>query len=138
MHTSLVQHNGNTNNHFGSTNADDNNNTRTSYESEHKSEDERTSSSTHCDRISSPSEMLGTPLVGDLNSDGRLDIMYNVVWSTKDTPTRTLVVATDLETMFEKTYGKGILDFDSFQPSGEQPWTQFMGRDGDCVFRPHP
>lgn len=93
---------------------------------------------TRCGHISSPADVVvGTPLLRDLNSDGRLDIMYDVVWSAAAL-SQLLVVASDLEVLFERAYGKGILDFDTFLPPGKQPWTQYMGRDGDCVFRLYP
>lgn len=92
-----------------------------------------------CGHLSSPIHTVGTPLLTDLNSDGRLDIVYDVIWSpAMAVPPQMLVVATDLEVLFKSAYGSQILDFESFLPPEEQPWTKYMGKEGDCLFRLHP
>ena len=89
-----------------------------------------------CSHISSPTAIYTTPLLGDFNSDGRLDIAYLVVWTmTISVAPRMIIVASDLEEMFVKVYGTEILDFGTFLPPEEQPWTQYMGRTGNNIFK---
>lgn len=89
-----------------------------------------------CDHISNPTQIFTTPLLGDFDQDGRLDITYNIVWSASEyTPPRYLLAASDLESLFEEAYGTEILDFDNFLPLEDQPWTEYMGAEGNNVFR---
>lgn len=90
-----------------------------------------------CSHLAYPNSVVGTPLLTDLNSDGHQDIVYDIVWSPRTaSPPQILAVAADLELLFEKAYGKGILDFSTFVPSKDQPWSQYMGKNANCVFRP--
>jgi len=95
--------------------------------------------SSRCAHVTYPNGVVGTPLVTDLNGDGRLDVVYDVVWSSPEmaVPPSLMAVAADLEEMFEEAYGRGILDFGlTFVPAEDQPWSQYMGRSMDCVYRP--
>ena len=90
-----------------------------------------------CQHFSSPTALFTTPLLGDFDGDDRLDVSYIVVWeSAYDAAFKTLLVASDLESLFTDTYGKETLDFETFSPLDKQPWTQYMGQKGDCVFIP--
>lgn len=92
-----------------------------------------------CAHVTTPTNIFTTPLLGDFDLDGQLDIAYIVTWSSAYMQSfKTLVVASNLERLFEGAYGKGILDFDSFLPFSQQPWTQYMGRHGDSVFNTIP
>lgn len=98
---------------------------------------QRTLRRSRCGHVTYPNSVVGTPLITDLNSDGRQDIVYDVVWSPATaSPPLMMAVAADLERMFEGAYGKGILDFSTFVPPKDQPWTQYMGKHADCTFRP--
>ena len=95
--------------------------------------------SSRCSHVTYPNGMVGTPLVTDLNGDGRLDVVYDIVWSSPRmaVPPFLMSVAADLEDLFEEAYGRGILDFDLvFEPPRDQPWSQYMGRNMDSVYRP--
>ena len=88
-----------------------------------------------CGHITSPTNLFTTPLMGDFDHDGQLDLTYIVTWSSAYLQAfKTLVVASNLEELFVGAYGKEILDFDSFLPISQQPWTQYMGKNGDSVF----
>ena len=90
-----------------------------------------------CEHFSSPTALFTTPTLTDFNADKRLDITYIIVWeSPYDAAFRALLVAGDLEELFVKTYGKEVLDFETFLPIDEQPWTQYMGKRGDSNFIP--
>ena len=88
-----------------------------------------------CSHVSSPTSIYTTPLLGDFNNDGRLDVNYVIVWgSGYEGAFKTLLVTSDLERLFVGAYGKEILDFERFLSPAEQPWTQYMGQKGDNVF----
>lgn len=89
-----------------------------------------------CSHITKPTAMYTTPLLADLDRDSRLDVVYLVVWTSGyDIQSfKTLVVTSDLEKLFVQGYGKEILDFDIFLPPPEQPWTRYMGRNGNSAF----
>lgn len=90
-----------------------------------------------CQHFSSPTALFTTPLLGDFDANGRLDVSYIVVWeSAYDAAFKTLLIASDLESLFTETYGKEVLDFETFFPLNKQPWTQYMGQKGDSVFIP--
>lgn len=92
-----------------------------------------------CAHVSTPTNLFTTPLLGDFDLDGQLDIVYIVAWSSAYLQSfKMLVVASNLERLFVGAYGKGILDFDTFLPFSQQPWTQYMGRHGDSVFTVTP
>ncbi len=95
--------------------------------------------SIRCSHVSAPTVLFTTPLLGDFDLDGQLDIVYIVAWSSAYFQAyKTLVVASNLERLFVRAYGKGILDFDTFLPFSQQPWTQYMGRHGDNIFKMTP
>ena len=92
--------------------------------------------------------MIGTPAVGDFDSDGRLDVAYGVVWSSL-TPAglgaipELKVFAFTLEERYrqvvatsrdEEVKGQKIVDFESFLPVDQQPWSRYMGHHGNNTY----
>jgi hypothetical protein len=90
--------------------------------------------------------MIGTPAVGDFDSDGRLDVAYSAVWSSitpndEDTIPELKVFAFTLEERYKKIAGRdpevkgeAVVDFESFLPADQQPWSRYMGRHGNNVY----
>lgn len=94
--------------------------------------------------------MIGTPAVGDFDSDGRLDVAYSVEWSSvtqdgEDTIPELKVFAFTLEERYkqmivgpgggdEEVKGEKLVDFESFLPADQQPWNRYMGRHGNNVY----
>ena len=52
-------------------------------------------------------------------------------------PPKVLIKAYTLEDRFMEVYGDGVLEFSQFLPANQQPWTRYMGAQGDNVFRPN-
>ena len=92
--------------------------------------------------------MIGTPAVGDFDSDGHLDVAYSVVWSsvapgglgtipefkvftfTLEERYRQLVATSgDKEVKDQK-----VVDFESFLPVDQQPWNRYMGYHGNNTY----
>ena len=91
--------------------------------------------------------MIGTPAIGDFDSDGCLDVAYSVVLSSitsgdrRTTPEfkvfaftleeryRQLVVIGDEEVKDQK-----IVDFELFLPVDQQPWNRYMGHHGNNTY----
>ena len=92
--------------------------------------------SLRCGHVTTPTEIYTTPLLGDFDHDGQLDVVYVIVWSAgyNMDSFKTQVVGAPWEKLFVGGYGTEILDFDTFLPPSEQPWTQYMGHKGDSVF----
>ena len=88
--------------------------------------------------------MIGTPAVGDFDSDGRLDVAYSAVWSSitpdgEDTMPELRVFALTLEERYKKMIvdsgsGETVVNFESFLPADQQPWNRYMGRHGNNVY----
>ena len=91
--------------------------------------------------------MIGTPAIGDFDSDGRLDIAYSMVWlsttlNSEDTTTDLKVFAFTLVERFKKmvvgpgggSKGLKVMDFESFLPADQQPWNRYMGCHGNNVY----
>ena len=88
-------------------------------------------------------QVIATPLVGDLNSDGGLDLAYNVVWSSivgsGGAPPQLKVFAFSLEDRYRQIMGaepqdKTFVNFDSFLSADAQPWNKYMGRYGNNTY----
>ena len=92
--------------------------------------------------------MVGTPAVGDFDSDGCLDVAYSVVWSSITpadlgaTP-EFKVFAFTLEERYrqlvatsgdEEVKGRKVMDFESFLPVDQQPWNRYMGHHGNNIY----
>lgn len=65
---------------------------------------------------------------------------YAVNWEGKDLksgviPPKLLVGVFTLEARVGEVYGEGVVDFLQFLPMEQQPWTHYMGAQGDNVFR---
>ncbi len=75
--------------------------------------------------------------IGDLDGDGRLEIVYIVLWGAEAAPPRMLVKAFTLQDRFDEVYGPGVLDFSQFLPASQQPWLRYMGTRGDNVYSHH-
>ena len=94
--------------------------------------------------IHPPLQVIGTPAVGDFDSDGRLDVAYSAVWSnivpdSEDTTPELKVFAFTLEERYKmiadpKVKGEAVVDFESFLPADQQPWNRYMGRYGNNVY----
>ncbi len=90
--------------------------------------------------------MIGTPAVGDFDSDGRLDVAYSAVWSSitpnnEDAIPELKVFAFTLEERYRmiadpnpEVKGEAVVDFESFLPANQQPWNRYMGRHGNNVY----
>ena len=94
--------------------------------------------------------MIGTPAVGDFDSDGRLDVAYSVVWSSVvpgsvSTIPQFKVFSFTLEERYrqmvmdpsgqdEEVIGHKVVDFESFLPADQQPWNRYMGHHGNNVY----
>ena len=82
-------------------------------------------------------QIVGSPAIGDLNSDGHLEISYGVVWAPITfgaVPTLKVFTFT-LEDRFRNVYGLSSADFDLFLPAEQQPWNRYMGRHGNNTYR---
>ena len=86
--------------------------------------------------------MIGTPAVGDFDSDGRLEVAYSAVWSnivpdSEDTIPELRVFTFTLEERYKMIVDpevKDAVDFESFLPANQQPWNRYMGRYGNNVY----
>lgn len=92
-------------------------------------------------------QVIASPAIGDFNSDGRLDVAYSVVWSSivpGGTVPELKVFAFTLEERYRQTVGvtddneegKGqkVVNFESFLPADQQPWSRYMGRHGNNIY----
>ena len=84
-------------------------------------------------------QVTGTPVVGDFNSDGRLDISYSMIWrpATFGAVPMTTVFTFTLEDRFNELYRPNaeVVNFDLFLPADQQPWNKYMGRYGNNTFK---
>jgi hypothetical protein len=95
--------------------------------------------------------VIGTPAVGDFDSDGRLDVAYSVVWSSiapdgLGAIPELKVFAFTLEERYRRQMmavapsgdgevkGQKVVDFESFLPADQQPWNRYMGHHGNNVY----
>ena len=88
-----------------------------------------------------------TPVLADVDGDGHLDMALAVQHAAvhvrnpaisyffiDNYETQVTVTMDSLEDLVIETYGKGAVDFSQFLPPDQQPWTQYMGRNGDGVY----
>ena len=98
-----------------------------------------------CAHILVPLLLAASPAVGDFNQDGKLDgvvsIMYygllnDLVQLTIFHPPKVMVRAFTLEDRLKEVYGTdaNIVDFSTYYPPQQQPWTQYMGSQGNGVY----
>ena len=89
-------------------------------------------------------QVIGTPVIGDFNLDGHLDISYSVMWrpATFHAVPMTTVFTFTLEDRFNELYqpdgevkGQVAVNFDLFLPSDRQPWNKYMGCYGNNTFK---
>ena len=96
-----------------------------------------------CSQILSPTLSVSTPIISDFNQDNRLDAIITV---THDSQSNELNVfnsqkvnykAFDLEERLVQVYGADIstvVDFTLYNSAYEQPWTEYMGSQGDGTY----
>ena len=88
-----------------------------------------------------------TPVLGDVDGDGRLDVVLAVQHAAvhvripaisyffiDNYDSQVTVTMDTLEDLVIETYGEGAVDFSLFLPPDQQPWTQYMGQNGDGVY----
>ena len=85
---------------------------------------------------------MATPAVGDFDGDGRLDVAYSIVWSPLVVEVYVpefKVFAFTLEERYREIMGEDeqefVVDFKSFLPANQQPWSRYMGRYGNGVYQ---
>ena len=96
-----------------------------------------------CSQILAPYMISATPVIGDFNRDGKLDGGVSIMYYTQDNSMNIFhsqkvnFRAFTIQDRLVEVYGPEILDavdFTSYYPVEEQPWTQYMGSRGDGVF----
>ena len=94
-----------------------------------------------CDHIMAADMVPSTPVIGDLNGDGRLEVAYVMIWGGADSnrgdnlPPRVRVYVFTLEERVREVYGEAAAEWVSrLLPPETQPWTRYMGATGDNVF----
>ena len=98
-----------------------------------------------CGHVLAPGMLISSPVIGDLNSDGKLEVVYVMMWKAADKdaphtppPSFTVHVA-PLEERVGEVFGQeGVEWVHSFLPGDQQPWTRYMGSGGDNVYRRPP
>ena len=102
-----------------------------------------TARSMRCSHITGADMIASSPVIGDFNSDGRLEVAYVIVWGGVDSnmgtnmPARFKVYVATLEDSVSEVFGEeGVQWARKFLPGGQQPWTRYMGTGGDNVYRP--
>ena len=94
-----------------------------------------------CTHVMGPSMLTATPVVEDFNKDGELDAAFIIPYYSMShsitQPPKITVHAFTIKDKLKEIYGPDILDtvdFSSFYPSNKQPWTQYMGTNGNAVY----
>ena len=98
-----------------------------------------------CSHVRAPAVLIPSPAIGDLNGDGRLEVAYIVVWGMAGqdprltlSPSFTVYVAT-LEERVREVFGdEGVEWVHSLLPGDQQPWTRYMGSEGNNVYHRPP
>ena len=89
-----------------------------------------------------------TPVLGDADGDGHLDVVLAIQHAAipvripaisyffiDNYEAQTTITMDSLESLVVETYGEGTIDFSQFLHPNQQPWTQYMGRNGDGVYQ---
>ena len=101
-----------------------------------------------CAHILAPVQSASTPAITDVNGDGKLDAVISITYSEASGkygmpelnflhPPKVVVQTFTLEDMLKatnKNLAANNIDFLSYYSMDEQPWTEYMGRNGDGVF----
>ena len=96
--------------------------------------------SQQCSHVTVPDMIVSTPVIGDVDGDGRLEMAYVVAWegSTHEShvPLRFTVYVETLDKMLEEAWGEGEGGrwVQGALPEGQQPWTRYMGAHGDNIY----
>lgn len=94
-----------------------------------------------------PLNTAGTPAITDLNGDGKYEIVTTVVYSPIPSDyTRPVLNFIHMPKIIVQTFtidtrlkeiGVTNVDSSSYYPLNEQPWTQYMGREGNGIYNTH-
>ena len=96
-----------------------------------------------CSQILSPTLSVSTPIISDFNQDNRLDAIITVTYDSQSNELNVFnsqkvnYKAFDLEARLVQVYGADIstvVDFTSYNPAHKQPWTEYMGSQGDGTY----
>ena len=102
-----------------------------------------------CAHIISPLLSPATPAISDLNGDGKLEGIFNILYTQAPSdfsipplddilhPPKFYVQAFTIQDRLEEVYGKTVADnvnFAGYFPLQDQPWLQYMGSRGDGIF----
>ena len=95
-----------------------------------------------CAHILAPYMLPATPAVGDFNQDGKLDGVVSIMYFTVSNELNifhsenVIVKAFTLEDRLKEVYGTdaNIVDFSTYYTPQQQPWTQYMGSQGNGVY----
>lgn len=99
-----------------------------------------------CSHILAPLISPGTPVITDLNGDGKFEAVVSVVYSALSAeygdsyfnfmhPPKIVVQTFNIERRLKALYGVDInVDTSVYYPLDEQPWTGYMGRTGNGTF----
>ena len=89
-----------------------------------------------CSHIQSPSTFSPvTPVIADLNHDGKLELIYALQFDNSLFATSNIHSVFDLHTQtIENMVQSDMIDFSKFLPMEKQSWTTYMGSKGDGVY----
>ena len=102
-----------------------------------------------CAHILAPILSPGTPAISDLNGDGKLEGIFNILYSQTPSdfsipqladimhPPKIIVQAFTIQDRLKEVYGKTVADnvnFAGYFSLQDQPWLQYMGSRGDGIF----
>ena len=102
--------------------------------------------SLRCAHILVPLMLATTPRLGDFNVDEKLDVALAVNFNSFPNelyalelfhPPRTSINVFSIEDKVKEIFGpdiEKIVDFTSYYSLEKQPWSQYMGSRGDCVY----